>query len=53
MKRLIALTFVAALVGSCAAEGQQTAFANQATDAPRLDLAVGYHLVNANAPPAD
>jgi peptidoglycan-associated lipoprotein len=53
MKRLIALSFMAALVGSCASEGQQTAFATQSIDGSRLDLVAGYHLVRANAPPAD
>jgi peptidoglycan-associated lipoprotein len=53
MKRLIALSFMAALVGSCHLEGQQTVFANQSMDAPRFDIAAGYHLIDANAPPAD
>lgn len=53
MKRLIALSFAAALAGSCAAEGQQTVFAGQPSfDAPRIDITAGYHLINANAPPA-
>ena len=53
MKRLIALSFMAAMMGSCAAEGQQTVFAGQGMDAPRFDFIAGYHLINANAPPAD
>ena len=53
MKQLIALGFAAALLGSCTAEGQQRVFATQSVDAPRFDLTAGYHLINANAPPAD
>jgi len=53
MKQLIALGFVAALAGSYVAEGQQTVFANQSFDAPRIDITAGYHLINANAPPAE
>ncbi|HXU17961.1 MAG TPA: OmpA family protein [Terriglobales bacterium] len=53
MKRLIALSFMAALAGACASEGQQTVFPNQSMEAPRFDIAAGYHLINANAPPAD
>jgi peptidoglycan-associated lipoprotein len=53
MKQLIALSFAAALAGSCAAEGQQTVFANQSFDAPRIDITTGYHLINANAPPGE
>ena len=53
MKQLIALSFVAALAGAYAAEGQQTAFATQSFDAPRIDVTAGYHLINANAPPAE
>lgn len=53
MKRLIAVSFAAALAGACAAEGQQTVFAgNPSFDAPRVDVTAGYHLINANAPPA-
>lgn len=53
MKRLIAFGFVAALVGSYPSEGQQTIFPNRTVDAPRFDIAAGYHLIDANAPPAD
>jgi len=53
MKRLIALSFMAALVGSYTAEGQQSVFATQSFDAPRFDITTGYHLINANAPPAE
>jgi peptidoglycan-associated lipoprotein len=53
MKRLIALSFMAALAGSSASDGQQTVFANHPMEAPRFDIAAGYHLINANAPPAD
>lgn len=53
MKQLIALSFAAALAGSFGAEGQQTVFANQSFDAARIDVAAGYHLINANAPPAE
>jgi len=54
MKQFIALSFMAALVASYTAEGQQTVFANQSTmDVSRIDIATGYHLINANAPPAE
>ena len=53
MKQLIALSFVAALVGSYTARGQQSVFATQSFDAPRFDIATGYRLINANAPPAE
>jgi len=53
MKRLIAFGFIAALVGSYPSEGQQTIFPNRTMDAPRFDIAAGYHLIDANAPPAD
>src|SRR5689334_13365135 len=52
MKQLIAFGFVAALFAHTAG-GQQTAFATQPFDAPRIDVTVGYHLINANAPPAE
>ena len=54
MKQLIVLSFAAALAGSCAAEGQQTVFAGQPSfDVSRIDITAGYHLINANAPPAE
>jgi len=53
MKQIMAISFVAALLGSLAAEGQQTVLATQSFDAPRIDIAAGYRLIDANAPPAE
>jgi len=54
MKRLIAFGFFAALVGSCSSEAQQTIFPNGGSlNAPHFDIAAGYHLIDANAPPAE
>lgn len=53
MKQLIAIGMMATLTGAYAAQGQQRAFATGSVDAPRFDFTAGYHLIDANAPPAD
>ena len=53
MKQLIAIGMMATLAGAYAAQGQQRAFARRSVDAPRFDFTAGYHLIDANAPPAD
>jgi len=53
MKQLIAIGMMATLAGASAAQGQQRAFATRSVDAPRFDFTAGYHLIDANAPPAD
>ena len=53
MKRLFAMSFALALLSTSISGAQATAFATQSAEASRFDLAAGYHLVNANAPPGD
>jgi len=53
MNRAITLSFALALLGVSGAAGQQTVIDGNGSDGARLDLALGYDLVRANAPPAD
>lgn len=56
MKRVITLGFALTLMSASMASGQQTVFAantGAGLSDSHLDLAIGYNLVRANAPPAD
>ena len=55
MKRVITLSFALTLMAGSIALGQQTVFAGSGAGVrdSHLDLAIGYNLVRANAPPAD
>jgi peptidoglycan-associated lipoprotein len=55
MKRVITLSFALTMMGASAALGQQTVFATSGSGLSdsHMDLAIGYNLVRANAPPAD
>ena len=55
MKRVITVSFALTLMGASMALGQQTVFAGSGAGLKdsHLDLAIGYNLVRANAPPAD
>ncbi|WP_348263885.1 OmpA family protein [Telmatobacter sp. DSM 110680] len=54
MNRAIALSIAITLLGAGAASGQQTAFDQRSqASSSQFDLAAGYNLVNANAPPGD
>ena len=53
MKRAITLNFALALLGMSVASGQQTVTDGLPPTTSRFDLAMGYNLVRANAPPAD
>ena len=52
MKRALAITFVLTLLGASSAAAQQTVLDTGALSSSNWDLATGYTLINANAPPA-
>jgi peptidoglycan-associated lipoprotein len=54
MNRALALSFALSLLAATAASAQQTATdLRGASDPSRFDLAAGYNLINANAPPGE
>lgn len=53
MNRVITLSFALTLMSASAALGQQTVTDGVPPSSSRLDLALGYNLVRANAPPGD